>query len=268
MTSTAMEFYQAGQLDEAVNASIQLVKSHPADIGYRFQLAELSCIAGDLDRADKQLDTVTNQDPQAAVGAALMRQLVRAELARQECFYQGRVPEFLGEPSDNLKAHLQALTLYRSGDIAAAAEAIAGWTEQSNLRQSMCVNDRDVDDLRDLDDILSPVLEVHTTTGKYFWVDWNQILFLEVHKPQRPFDLLWRQATLSIESGPDGEVYLPAIYLEPLADGPADDNLRLGRGTDWLDSGQGIVRGRGQKTLLVGDEDLPLMELKTLSRDD
>lgn len=268
MTNTPMEFYQAGQLDDAVQASLQLVKSHPADVAYRFQLAELSCIAGNLERADKQLDTVSNQDPQAAIGAALLRQLVRAELARRECFYQGRVPEFLGEPSDTLKTHLQALTLFRSGDIQAAGEQIASRADTPNLRQSVCVNGSDVDDLRDLDDILSPVLEVHTTTGKYFWVDWNQILSLEVHAPERPFDLLWRRATVSIASGPDGEVYLPAIYLEPEPESVADSNLRLGRGTDWWDSGQGVVRGRGQKMLLAGEADLPLMELNTLTRDE
>ncbi|MCS7466685.1 tetratricopeptide repeat protein [Stieleria sp. ICT_E10.1] len=266
MTNTPMELYEAGRLDEAVDASLAMVKAKPADVGLRFQLAELSCIAGNFERADKQLDTVTNQDPQAAIGAALLRQLVRAELARRECFFKGRVPEFLGEPSDKLKAHLQALTLYRSGDVSAAAAALQPMAEIANLNQPIEVNGNEVDEIRDLDDLLSPVLEVHTTTGKYFWVDWNQILEMEIHPPKRPFDLLWRQASLSIESGPDGEVYLPAIYLEPEEDGPTDANLQLGRGTDWADSGQGIVRGRGQKMLLAGDQDLPIMELQTIRR--
>jgi len=268
MTSTPMELYEAGKLDEAVEASLALVKSKPADVGLRFRLAELSCIAGDLDRADRQLDTVTNQDPQAAIGAALLRQLVRAELGRRECFYEGRVPEFLGEPSQRLKSYLEALTLVRGGDSAAAADIIGPLTEQKNLNVPIEVNGDEVDDIRDLDDLLAPVLEVHTTTGKYFWVDWNQILHLEVHPPKRPFDLLWRQASLSIESGPDGEVYLPAIYLEPDRQSQADANLKLGRGTDWVETDQGIVRGRGQKVLLVGDHDMPIMELHTIRREE
>ena len=268
MTSTPMELYESGQLDEAVEASLALVKSKPADVGLRFQLAELSCIAGDLQRADRQLETVTNQAAEAAVGAALLRQLVRAELSRRECFYEGRVPEFLGEPSDRLKTHLEALAAYRSGDAATAANLLAPLAEGKNLNQPIEVNDQQVDDIRDLDDLLAPVLEVHTTTGKYFWVDWNQILHMEIQPPKRPFDLLWRQATLSIESGPDGEVYLPAIYLEPDADSQGDANLRLGRGTDWTDSGDGVVRGRGQKMLLAGENDLPIMELNSLSREE
>ncbi|MCD0461322.1 type VI secretion system accessory protein TagJ [Roseiconus lacunae] len=268
MTSSPMELYEAGKLDEAMEASLQLVKSKPADVGLRFQLAELSCIAGNLDRADKQLDTVSNQDAQAAIGAALLRQLVRAELARRECFFEGRVPEFLGDPSPRLKASLEALTAYRGGDIEGAAKTLAPFADAPILNQPIEVNGAEVDDIRDLDDLLAPVLEVYTSTGKYFWVDWNQILNLELRAPERPFDLLWRQATLSIESGPDGEVYVPAIYLEPNQDSQPDANLRLGRGTDWFDTEQGIVRGRGQRMLLAGDSDLPIMELKTIRRED
>lgn len=266
MTSTPMELYQSGEIDEAVEASLALVKASPADVGLRFQLAELSCIAGNLDRADRQLDTVTNQDAQAAVGAALLRQLIRAELSRRECFFKGRVPEFLGEPSETLKSYLQALTAYRDGDIASALGTISDM-EPGKLASPLSVNGQEVGELRDLDDLLAPVLEVHTSTGKYFWVDWNQILSLQVHEPKRPFDLLWRQASLSIESGPDGDVYLPATYIALADDTPGDASLRLGRSSDWVDQ-QGMVRGCGQKVLLVGEEDMPIMELKSIEREE
>ncbi len=130
------------------------------------------------------------------------------------------------------------------------------------------VNGKSVDQIRDLDDLLAPLLEVHTTTGKYFWIEWNQILSVEVHPPKQPLDLLWRQATMSIESGPDGDVYLPAIYLEPDGRESDDQSLRLGRSTDWIEVARWIVRGRGQKTLLAGDTDLPLMQLQSIEREE
>ena len=264
MTTAPMDLYRAGELDEAVTRCLELVKSHPADSSLRFQLAELACVAGDLERADRQLETVSNQDPQASVGAALLRQLVRAELARRDCFTQGRVPELIGEPTPALKSRLRALTLIRAGDVAEAASVIAEADAAAGPR-SLTVNGNEVTQLRDLDDLLAPVLEVHTSTGKYFWIDWDQIVAMEVQPPQRPFDLLWRQATLSIESGPDGEVYLPAIYPEPAATGAPDASLRLGRSTDWVELEAGLVRGRGQKMLLVGDQDLPFMELASIA---
>ena len=143
-------------------------------------------------------------------------------------------------------------------------EAVAG-VEPGKLNAPVSVNGNEVSELCDLDDLLAPVLEVHTSTGKYFWVDWNQILSLQVHEPKRPFDLLWRQASLSIESGPDGDVYLPATYIALSADSPPDASLRLGRSTDWVET-EGVIRGCGQKVLLVGEQDMPIMELESIER--
>ena len=267
MSEKPMDYFQAGQLDQAVEASLQQVKKNPSDAAARYMLAQLSCIAGDLDRADRQLDTVSTQDTQTALRVALVRQLVRAELSRRECYSEGRVPEFIGEPSEKLQGRLRALAAIRDGDTAEAAR-IVGEDQPSPLAGPLEVNGTKVNEIRDLDDLLAPLLEVHTATGKYFWIEWNQILSVEMHPPETPLDLLWRQATVSIESGPDGDVYLPAVYLEPSGNYSDDAQFRLGRGTDWVDEGDGIVRGRGQKTLLVGDEDLPIMQLESIQREE
>lgn len=268
MTDSPMDLYRAGRIDEAVAGALEMVKKSPADTVSRFQLAELSCIAGDLERADRQLDTVSNQDPQAAVGAALFRQLVRAELARRECFEQNRAPEFLGEPSATVQTHLRALIAIIAGDLPDAAAQLRQstatlQTPSSGPITTYRINDETVTQIRDLDDVLAPVLEVHTSTGKYFWVAWEQIDTLVVHEPKRPIDLLWRQASLSVHDGPDGEVYLPAIY-PPMPGSTDDAQLRLGRGTDWASIGEDIVRGRGQKMLLAGERELSWMELRSI----
>jgi type VI secretion system protein ImpE len=65
-----------------------------------------------------------------------------------------------------------------------------------------------------------------------------------------------------VRNGPDGEVYLPALYagshLSP------DDRVKLGRLTDWQGGGDAPMCGIGQKTFLVGDSDLSSMELVKL----
>ena len=267
MTDTPMDLFQSGDLDQAVETALALVKKNPSDYAMRYTLAQLSCIAGDLDRADRQLDTISTQDPSSALTVALVRQLVRAELSRRECFAKGRVPEFIGSPSQCLQDRLRAMTAIRQGDWSEAA-TIIHTDEFRPLAKACEVNGSTVFEIRDLDDLLAPILEVHTSTGKYFWIEWNQILSLEMHPPVSPIDLLWRHATMSIDSGPDGDVYLPAIYLDPTEESPSDAQLRLGRGTDWLEMGEGIVRGRGQKTLLVGEHDLPLMQLESIHREE
>jgi type VI secretion system protein ImpE len=77
--------------------------------------------------------------------------------------------------------------------------------------------------------------------------------------------LLWRPATLSVRSGPEGKVFLPAVYADR-GDG-ADDASRLGRRTDWIQAdGGGPVRGRGLRTWLIGDESRSLLEFERIQQ--
>src|SRR5436305_251651 len=111
----AHEHYQAGNLREAITAIGAEVKSHPTDAARRGFLCELLCFAGELERADNQLDVLTNQQPEAAMGMGLYRQLIRAEQARRQFFTEGRVPEFLDQPSPWLRLQLEASILVRGG---------------------------------------------------------------------------------------------------------------------------------------------------------
>jgi type VI secretion system protein ImpE len=172
-------------------------------------------------------------------------------------FDQGRPPEFLGLPTETLSETLRALTLLRADDVTGAAAIVMG-IEETRRRNPGKTGDKSFADVRDLDDLLAPVLEVLTSTGKYFWVSWDNIELLEFKKPERPRDLLWRPAHIIVRGGPDGAVYVPAIYEQTPALG--DDQLRLGRSTDWRELTHGLVRGLGQRTLLVGEHDTPILE--------
>ena len=117
--------------------------------------------------------------------------------------------------------------------------------------------------MRDADDLLASCFEVITTTGKYFWIPPERVLLLEFHDAKRPRDLFWRRATMQVADGPDGEVYLPALY--PPTTGTATamtDALRLGRATDWHQAGDGgPTLGLGAVTILVGEEALTWLEM-------
>src|SRR5262245_11528456 len=124
-TMDARELYQAGLLKDAIAAMNAEVKQHPADTGSRALLCELLGFAGNLERADTLLDTLGTQDPQAMVGISLWRHLIRAEQARQQFFGEGRLPEFLGEPTPVLRLHLEASIHLREGRSAEAAKLLA-----------------------------------------------------------------------------------------------------------------------------------------------
>jgi type VI secretion system protein ImpE len=255
----AAELYKAGKLQPAIDAAVEDVRKQPTNPAPRGLLAEFLCFAGEWERADKQLDALGHQDPAVAVGIALFRHLIRAAQARQDFYTSGRVPDFLGQPSQLLRLHLQASICMREGKAQEATELLAQAEQQRPHVPGAC-NGQPFADFRDLDDLTSCIFEVLTSTGKYFWIPLDRVESVEFRAPARPRDLLWRQAHMIVRDGPDGEVYLPTIYAA--AQPEADDSLRLGRATDWREGPP--VRGVGQRTFLVGDSAVSILELQTI----
>jgi type VI secretion system protein ImpE len=257
----ATELYQAGRLKEALVAATEEVKARPGEAGRRTLLCELLCFAGDLNRADLQLDALGGLDPAQAMGVSLLRHLVRGEQARGQFYAEGRLPEFLAKPSPELRLRLEASILIREGKEADATRVLDE-AEAQRPRVSGILNGEPFDDLRDLDDLPSSVFEVLTGNGKYYWIPMDSVELVEFHPPERPQDLLWRPAHLVVRGGPDGVVYLPALYAG--SHWSTDDRIRLGRATEWLGGDGSPVRGLGQRTFLAGERDLTILELEKL----
>jgi type VI secretion system protein ImpE len=260
----ASDLFRAGKISPAIEAANATLRRNPADFNARVLLAELLVFAGNFERADKILDAAAQLDPTAMISIAEFRQLLRAAMARRQHSRDGRVPEFLDEPTPSLRSSLAALVALRGGDAKAAAQHAAE-AELVRPRVSGRSGDRRFDDFRDADDLHAGFFEVLTTTGRYFWIPTERVERVQFHPPRRPRDLAWRRASVSVINGPDGEVYLPAIYDWENPD--IADNLRLGRATDWIGPEDGPVRGVGQREYVFGDDAVGIMELTTLDFD-
>ena len=208
-----------------------------------------------------QLDALGQQDPQVTLAILQFRHLIRAEKARQQFFAEGRLPEFIGEPAPHIRALLDASICLREG-ASGEAEKLLAQAEESRPHPRGNSDEQSFDDLRDADDLTSAFLEVLTSNGKYYWVPWEQIEAISLFPAERPRDLVWRRLQLSVASGPDGEVFTPVIYAGSTSD--SDARLKLGRVTDWREH-NGVTRGVGQKTFLIGDEARTIMELKEIT---
>lgn len=257
MTS-ATDAFKAGKLGDAVASAIEQVRAAPADRGKRMFLAELFCFAGDLERADKQLDVLFQPDAPELMVITLFRQLLRGETARREVFAQGRLPEFLTQPSECVSLHLEASIRLRENKPAEAAQLLA---KAETIRPAVVGTCDGVafDDFRDLDDLIAPVFEVVTANGNYYWVAANTVELLEFEKPERTRDLFWRPAHMIVKDGPDGVVYVPALY--PGSHTAADDAVKLGRRTDWLGEEPEPFRGLGLREFLIGDSAKSILEV-------
>lgn len=263
----AGRLFHEGNLPAAVTAANAAVRRAPTDIGARILLAELLAFTGNIERADVVLDACADLDPTAAIVVAEFRQLLRGETARRQLFSDGRVPEFLGEPTAAQRSSLAAIVALRNGDPSEAAR-LAAEAEAARPHPSGTARGAAFDDMRDADDLLASCFEVITTTGKYFWIPPERVVLLEFHPPKRPRDLLWRRATMQVADGPDGDVYLPTIYppTTTAATAAMTDALRLGRATDWHQAGDGgPTLGLGAVTILVGEEALTWLEMDKVS---
>lgn len=257
----ASEHFHAGRLADAVAAATAVVKANPSDGSSRLLLCELLCFAGEIERADKQLDAIAELDPQVLPIVALFRQLLRADQARTQFYQDGRLPEFLTQPTENLQLHLHASIALREKNSQRAAELL-NQAEEARVPVSGQCDGQPFDDLRDLDDLTSSFLEVLTSTGKYYWIPFDSIESVELPPIERPRDLLWRQVQMAVRGGPDGVVYLPTLYAGSTA--AADQSVRLGRATEWCGEEGAPVRGLGQRMLLVGDAERAILDIKSL----
>lgn len=261
---SALELFRAGKLHEALEASIEETKNKPAKPDPRDLLIQLLCFAGEFERTDKHLQVMTTQFPDRAPAVALIRQLLRAAEAREQFFSDGRFPEPIVELSPAVRQHLQATVLLRENDVASAYDLLCQ-ADQQRPRVSGTCDGTAFDDLRDVDDVLAPVFEVFTSTGKYAWVPIENVVELTLHPMDSPLDVLWRRASMVIRDGPDGDVYLPQLYVG--SHKVADEEIQAGRATEWIGEEGEPVRGLGQRMMIVGDRDVSLIHIKELRVD-
>jgi type VI secretion system protein ImpE len=230
MGRSSRELFEAGRLNDAIEAVGAELRDNPTDAHRRTFLFEMLCFAGNWDRADKQLDILAGQDKDKRLGALLYRAALNADRTRHEMFQK---PAAESE----------------------APPAPAGGT----------FNGRDFESIEDADPRIGPRLEV-LAGESYLWIPLAHIALVEMEPPKRLRDLLWAPATIhtvpAFQGSDLGRVLLPV--LSPFSSNHADDAVRLGRMTVWEAAPDGREIPLGQKMLLVDGEEVPLLDLRKL----
>jgi type VI secretion system protein ImpE len=257
----------SGQLQSALEHALQVLRDDPLNAQMRAVYVELLCIAGQLEQADAQLDMMVRQHPDFLLGAVNVRQLIRAETARRDFYQGGMTATLFGEPAPMFSAVLKLRLALHEQDIEAAALAAA---EMEQLRPQVAMEQGGqlLTDIRDLDDSLGGYLELFGTDGKYYLAGFEQIASLKLHPPKSLLDTLWRRIDISIIDGPQGEAFLPLIYVTAThadSDATTDAALQLGRATDWHEHDARLITGSGQKMLLLGEQAVALCDLAELN---
>jgi type VI secretion system protein ImpE len=256
---SANDLFKAGKLQDAVAAQTQEVKNRPADRNARLFLFELLAFAGDLERATRQLDVLKYDEMELESARLAYRRLLDAEAARRRLFREGLKPEFFVDPPEHVSLRLDAVNCLRDKRPDEAAKLLERANANSPTVKGQ-LNDKAFESLRDCDDLLAHVLEV-MAHGQYYWVPLEQIEMVTAKAPKYPRDLLWLAARLEMPQSA-GDVFLPALYHGTHEH--ADEQVKLGRGTDWLAAKDGPTLGAGLRTYLAGDDAVSILEWREL----
>ena len=227
----AQELYRSGRLAEAIKALSAEVRDNPTDARRRTFLFELLCFAGDYSRADKQLEVLGQGGPGSEIGVLLYRSALFAERQRQDLFESGAYPNQVALPE-------------RGG----------------------VINGKSFQSFSDSDSRIGPRLELFAA-GNYLLLPFEHIASIHIEPPKRLRDLLWTPAavrtTPSFKGTELGQVLLPVLC--PFSWKHPDEAVRLGRSTVWEQSESYDDQiPFGQKMWLADDDEIPLLELRSL----
>ena len=258
--ASAKELFDAGKLSDAIAAATAEVKANPTDTKRRTFLFELLCFTGDWDRAEKQIDVIGQQSVESALAVTVYRALIKAERERAKLYRDGAAPHFLSEPPEYVDLHVEALQKLRAGDTA-GARAVLDRAEEQRPALPGSWNDAPFEDFRDFNDWTAPALEL-IVKDKYTWLALEGIQEIEIDPPKTLRDLIWIPARIKAADGTTGEVYLPTMYYG--SSQHSDDQVRLGRMTEWKPLSDDLTQGMGLRLFLVGDGEQSLLDTRRI----
>jgi type VI secretion system protein ImpE len=248
---------KAGRLSAALEALQNQIRANGADARLRLSLCQLLCVMGQWDRARTQLQTLASLGEEYKTWVDMMGQVVLGEALRREVFAGRTTPVVFGEPSAWLAQLIQALA---PGDPAVQARQRRAAFEAAPATAGK-INGVDVAWIADADSRLGPVLEA-IMEGKYYWIPFDRISRLLIEPPTDLRHLVWIPAQVIWITGGQSALHIPVRY--PGTEQASDDRLRLSRMTTWDEMGEGEFRGLGQRTFAAGEQDFPILDVRTV----
>jgi type VI secretion system protein ImpE len=257
---TAKDLMKAGRLSEARRVLIEEVKSKPSDVGARTVLFQVLFLLGEWDKALRHLDMISTQDPQRAIGVQAYLNNVKAEQERLKVLQGGQLPSIMPELPKYFPEYLDYLDALKSGKF---EDARAKLTHIDQARPAVqgTFNGKPFEGFSDTDARLFAFLETFVHE-RYVWIPLETVRELIVHEPKNSLDLIWVTASITTWEGLSMNCSMPVIYPETSL--AQDDQLKLGRHTEWAPLGSGLSKGVGQHVYAIGDKDVAILEIRSV----
>lgn len=250
---------RSGDLDGARAALVEVVRAQPADQAARMFLFQLLAVAGEWDKARRQLQALAQLSAEAQMLAVAYGQAIDAELERADVF-AGRRRARQHVPSDWCEGVVDALEHFGAGR---TVEGVAARDAAFDAAEDVGghFNGDRFDWIADADARFGPCFEA-IVGGHHGLQPFDQVASIVSEGPRDLRDLVWYPVQIAFLSGQSVAAFLPARY--PDTERATNSEERLGRTTTWREAPWGEA-GAGQRLWVFPDgEERGLLTLRKL----
>jgi len=261
LATTAELTLRGGDPVAALAQLQEQVRARPEDAKLRVFLFQLLCVLGRWDRALNQLSVASSLDPSAIAMAQTYEDAVRCEGVRADVFAGKRSPMIFGEPEEWLALLIESLLEGGRGNESRSRQLHELAFDGAPTSRGD-IDGRPFSWIADADARLGPVLEA-VVNGRYYWIPFTRLSKLQLEPPEDLRDVVWMPAHLEFENGGESVALIPTRYV---GSEQSDDGLVImSRKTIWQEVAPETHHGIGQRILTTDADELPLMEVRTIT---
>jgi type VI secretion system protein ImpE len=265
MSMHAEEALRSGNLEEALTDLQSQVKKEPADAKLRIFLFQLLALLGQWERALTQLKVAGELDAANLAMVNTYREALQCEAFRARVFSGERDPLLFGDPGRWVALLVESLRLTAQNRIQQSQELRAQAFEQAPATPGK-IDGELFAWIADGDERLGPVLEV-IINGRYYWVPLHHIRQVRLEAPTDLRDLVWTPAHITWTNEGETVALIPTRYPGS-EESSNDSDIRMARRTEWVDQGDNLFFGYGQRMLATDVGEYPLLETRCILLDE
>ncbi len=259
---TAEDYLKQGDIKMALQQLQNQVKKQAANPELRVFLFQLLAVMGQWDRALTQLNVARDLDDSTLAMVSMYRQVIACERLREQVFLGKKAPVIFGKPAEWLALLIQAVKLTALGENA-KSQTLREQAFELAPTTSGTIDGKAFQWLADSDSRLGPVMEV-IVDGRYMWVPIENLQTIMIEEPSDLRDVVWLPTHFTWNNGGESFGLIPSRYPFSYQHDPL---LALSRKTDWLDCGEDLFIGQGQKILSTDINDYSIMDVREVHFD-
>jgi len=254
----AQDLLRSGDLAGARSALAGELRGSPANTPARQAFWQLLAVAGEWDKAENQLRTLSTTEPKAMMLGSVYNQVLKATRQR------GRVLAGQERAKSLVGSEPWVEGLFDALEAGAQGRADAGALSDAALEAAPAtpgtIDGEAFEWIADADARFGPMMEA-IIGDQYGLVPFAALKRVRFQAPEDLRDTVWLPVELETLGGQTSMAFMPVLYPGTAETG--DAQLMLGRRTDWVERG-GADRGLGQRLLATDAGEYPVLSARDL----